>query len=451
LINQFSEFFSKPEYLPSQHRFAVAISGGVDSVVLAHLCHLNNFNFILLHCNFQLRAEESVRDEQFVRELASQYKVEIHVERFNTSGYSNEHKISIQQAARDLRYNWFNQVVQNKKADYTLLAHHANDNTETLLMNFFRGTGLHGLTGMPQFQPYGHCLRPLLHISRNDILNFANEQQLSWVEDSSNASDDYTRNFFRHKVIPEIQTVFPQVENNLQKNIERFSATLELYNVLTQQFISKLEKQLPGNAVQYPVNRLLPLKNTSLLYEIIRRYGFTEKQLPDVIHLLSAETGRYISNKDFRIIRHRHWLIITGVQKSAPVIPIEKDQKVVLFEDKQIQIENSIAERLKINNDTCVAQLDARHIDWPLMLRKWKAGDYFYPLGMKKKKKLARFFIDQKLSKPEKENCWVLESGKKIIWIAGHRIDERFKITSSTKEIVQLTLSNASNVNNSGQ
>jgi tRNA(Ile)-lysidine synthetase, N-terminal domain/tRNA(Ile)-lysidine synthetase, C-terminal domain len=443
LLNQFTAFFNKPEYQPSQHRFAVAISGGIDSVVLAHLCHLSSFNFILLHCNFQLRGKESERDECFVRELAKKYKVDLFVERFDTNGYASEHKISIQEAARDLRYNWFNQIVVNKKAAYTLLAHHANDNIETVLMNFFRGTGLHGLTGIPEFQKRGSCLRPLLHIKRKQIEEFANEHQLLWVEDSSNAKEDYTRNYFRLNLIPEIMTVFPQVENNLLKNIERFSGTQELYNQLTQEFINKLGKKLSGNGIQFPIKRLIPYKHTSLIYEIISKYGFTEKQVPDVVHLLTAETGRYITNSEFRIIKHRHWLIITEVQKTSSIIPFEKGQKLVLFENKQMFIENSKADKLKIMLDPMMAQLDASHIEWPLILRKWKAGDYFYPLGMRKKKKIARFFIDQKLSRVDKENIWVLESASRIIWIVGFRIDDRFKITPSTKDVLQLTLSNA--------
>ena len=443
MLKQFTSFFNKPEYQPSQHRFAVAISGGIDSAVLAHLCYLFHFKFILVHCNFQLRGDESERDECFVRELGKKYKVDVLVERFDTKNYAKEHGISIQEAARDLRYNWFNQIIQNKKANYTLLAHHANDNIETVLMNYFRGTGLKGLTGIPEFQERGLCLRPLLHITRKEIEIFANEHQLSWVEDSSNFKDDYTRNFFRLKLIPEIMSVFPQVETNLLKNIERYSASQKLYNQLTQDFINKLGKKVSGNVIQFPVNRLIQYKDTSLMYEIISKYGFTEKQLPEVVHLLTAESGRYISNNEFRIIKHRHWLIITEVEKTSSIIPIEKDQKIVLFEKGQLLIETSHSDRIKIVQDQLIAQLDVRNIEWPLFLRKWKPGDYFYPLGMHKKKKIARFFIDQKLSKVDKENTWVLESASRIIWIVGLRIDDRFKISPSTKEVLQLTLSNA--------
>jgi tRNA(Ile)-lysidine synthase len=443
LLNQFTSFFKKPEYQPSQHRFAVAISGGVDSVVLAHLCHQAGFNYILLHCNFQLREKESERDEKFVRQLAKQYNVEILVERFDTKEFSNTHKISIQEAARDLRYNWFSQIIKSKKASYTLLAHHANDNIETLLMNFFRGTGLHGLTGIQEYQEKGSCLRPLLHVTRKEIEEYANEHQLSWVEDSSNASDDYTRNYFRLKLIPDITAVFPQVESNLLKNIDRFSASQLLYNQLTEQLISKLEKKLSANTIQFPVNRLVQYKDTSLIYEIIRKYGFTEKQIPDVVQLLTAESGRYVSNKEYRILKHRHWLIISEIQKASSIIPIESEQKLVLFEDKQLFVENLRSEKFKLQEDPLIAQLDGSQIEWPLILRKWKTGDYFYPLGMRKKKKIARFFIDQKLSRIDKENTWILESASRIIWIVGFRIDDRFKITSSTKEILQLTLTNA--------
>ena len=278
------------------------------------------------------------------------------VEHFDTKTYSSSHKISIQEAARDLRYKWFNQIVQNKKASYTLLAHHANDNIETLLMNFFRGTGLQGLTGIQAYQKKGSCLRPLLHVTRKEIEDYANEHQLSWVEDSSNASEDYTRNYFRLKLIPDIAAVFPQIENNLLSNIERFSASQKLYNQLTEQLISKLGK-IAGNTIQFPVNRLIQYKDTSLIFEIIRKYGFTEKQIQDVIQLLTAESGRYISNKEHRIIKHRHWLIISEIQKTSFIVPIEKDQKLILFENKQLYVDHFSSEKIKIEQDSLTAAI----------------------------------------------------------------------------------------------
>jgi tRNA(Ile)-lysidine synthase len=443
LLKQFTEFLNnKAGGTASKNSYAVAVSGGIDSVVLSHLSHLAGIPFVLVHCNFQLRGEESERDEEFVKTLGKKYNVEVLIQKFDTALSAKNNKVSIQEAARELRYNWFQQLIQNKRASYTLLAHHANDNVETLVMNFFRGTGLHGLTSIPEFQSYGSCLRPLLHFTREQIEDFAKEQHLKWVEDSSNASDKYTRNLFRNKILPDIRTVYPQVDNNLLANIDRFKRTDKLYQLLVQGLIKKIEQKTVSGTVQFPVKRLLEYNDTSLIFEIIKQYGFSEKQIPDVMHLLTGESGKYICNDDFRIIRHRHWLIISGLKPDSEIIPVERDANIILFGNKQLQVEVTFPKKIKINKDPLIAQLDSKNITWPLLLRKWKTGDYFYPLGMKKKKKLSRFFIDQKLSKPDKENCWVIESGGRIIWVTGIRIDERFKLTPSTKEVLQLTLSN---------
>jgi tRNA(Ile)-lysidine synthase len=412
----------------------------VDSLVLCELSNRAGLQFAIVHCNFSLRGEESERDEAFVKSLGEKYNVEVFVKKFDTSVYAEENSLSIQEAARKLRYNWFEELRKEGGFAYTLLAHHANDNIETLLMNFFRGTGLEGLTGMPEEKKEAHCLRPMLELRRKDIEAFAKETGLQWVEDSSNSSSKYTRNFFRNELIPQIKEVFPQAEENLLNNIKRLKQTATLHNELVDGLKKKV-CEVRGEEVHIPVLKLMKYKDTSLIYEIIKDYGFTDKAVEEVIKLSDAESGKYITNNQYRIIRHRKWFIISPIATTAETFVVDKEDEVVVFANQQLLIKNLQVEKFGLNKSEAVAQVDAKEIEFPLVLRKWKTGDYFYPLGMHKKKKLSRFFIDQKLSKTDKEKAWVLESHKKIVWIVGHRVDDRFKVTSNTKEVLQFTIS----------
>jgi tRNA(Ile)-lysidine synthase len=418
----------------------LAVSGGVDSLVLCELSNRAGLQFAIVHCNFALRGEESERDEAFVKSLGEKYNVEVFVKKFDTSVYAEENSLSIQEAARKLRYNWFEELRKEGGFAYTLLAHHANDNIETLLMNFFRGTGLEGLTGMPEEKKEAHCLRPMLELRRKDIEAFAKETALQWVEDSSNSSSKYTRNFFRNELIPQIKKVFPQAEENLLNNIKRLKQTATLHNELVDGLKKKV-REVRGEEVHIPVLKLMKYKDTSLIYEIIKDYGFTDKAVEEVIKLSDAESGKYITNNQYRIIRHRKWFIISPIATTAETFVVNKEDEVVVFANQQLLIKNLQVEKFGLNKSEAVAQVDAKEIEFPLVLRKWKTGDYFYPLGMHKKKKLSRFFIDQKLSKTDKEKAWVLESHKKIVWVVGHRVDDRFKVTNSTKEVLQFTIS----------
>ncbi|RYZ50384.1 MAG: tRNA lysidine(34) synthetase TilS, partial [Chitinophagaceae bacterium] len=309
LLPSFSRFFAEKNLSLTQHRFLLAVSGGVDSVVLCALCKEAGLNFAIAHCNFGLRGEESNRDEAFVRSLGEHYGVAVFIQKFDTAAFAAEQKLSIQEAARNLRYDWFDSLRQDHGFVYTLLAHHANDNIETVLMNFFRGTGLEGLTGMPDENRERACLRPMLHVKRSEILAYAAEHNLQWVEDSSNASSKYTRNFFRNEIIPQLQTVFPQVEENLVHNIHRMQGTAALYN----EQVAALKKkvcEIKGEEVHIPVLKLLQYRHTSLLYEIIKDYGFAESYVAELLKLADAASGKYIANEAWRIIRHRAWFII---------------------------------------------------------------------------------------------------------------------------------------------
>jgi tRNA(Ile)-lysidine synthase len=289
---------------------------------------------------------------------------------------------------------------------------------------------------------HGNIIRPLLFAKKEELIEFAKENNLSYVEDSSNVSDKYTRNYFRNQLIPSVQKVFPQVEDNLLNNIQRFKDIETLY----QQSIELHKKKLlekKGEEIHIPVLKLFksdPLP--TIVYEIIKDFGFTSNQTEDVIKLLNSDSGKYVQSHTHKIIKNRNWLIITSsLTTVAENILIEEEDKVVEFLNGKLEMKQISAAGYKLSGSESIAQLDSDEIKFPLLLRKWKQGDYFYPLGMKKKKKLSRFFIDQKLSLTEKENIWLLEMNKKIIWIVGKRIDDRFKITPKTKNILKISLS----------
>jgi tRNA(Ile)-lysidine synthase len=442
LLSQFQQQLSKYHLLHSKQQVLIAVSGGLDSIVLTDLAFKSSINFSISHCNFQLRAEESSRDEQFARELAAKYNCPLFIRAFDTKTFAAANKLSIQEAARKLRYDYFEELRKEHSFSYTFVAHHANDRIETLLMNFFRGTGLEGLTGMPQYnKDQAHTLRPLLSFKREDITKYALENNLSWVEDSSNESSKYTRNYFRNELLPQIKKVYPAVEDNLLNNIERFTKTANLYN----EVVGELKQHIcvkKGSEVHIPILKLVHYTGTSLLYEIIKDYGFSEKQVEEINKLTSADSGKYVSNENWQVIRHRRWLIIAPVMHPSSTLVIDEISETVTYPEGILHITKKNAAKVKVNNNPLVAQLDAREIEWPLVLRKFRQGDYFYPLGMRKKKKLSRFFIDTKLSKADKENVWVLESNSRILWVVGLRIDDRFKITGKTKQALEISVSN---------
>ena len=468
LLQQFQAYWKEKfgQLSPANCHLLLAVSGGIDSVVLTDLMYKSGFQFTIAHCNFKLRDEESERDETFVKVLAQQYNKPIIVKSFNTQEYATQHKISIQEAARKLRYDWFeavlkddsrkmtddrimgdslNAVLGNEKKLSTVnsttvnffiaTGHHANDNIETLLINFFRGTGIGGLHGILPRQK--NIIRPLLFAKREAIQQYALENNLNWVEDSSNTSDKYTRNFFRQHIIPAVKEVYTNAEDNLLQNIQRLGEAEQLYNQAVALHKKKL-LETKGNEVHIPVLKLQKTEPlNTILWEIIKDFHFTAAQTAEVKKLLNAENGKYVASATHRVIKNRNWLIVAPLQTEvAAHILIEKEDKEVVYEDGMLSFKKLSSVNYQPSISPAVAILDAAQIQYPLSLRKWQQGDYFYPLGMKKKKKLSKFFIDLKLSKTDKEKVWVLEMNKKIIWVVGYRIDDRFKITPATKDIL---------------
>ncbi|MEI8073519.1 MAG: tRNA lysidine(34) synthetase TilS [Bacteroidota bacterium] len=445
-----------------QHQFAdlntgnchllLAVSGGVDSVVLTDLVAKSGFSFSIAHCNFKLRGKDSERDALFVSSLKG--ATDIFIKEFDTESFAVENKIAIQEAARKLRYNWFQDLMDeqqircnsSKQGDtffgkqvLLVTAHHADDNIETVLMNFFRGTGILGLRGILPYQRERLLIRPLLPFRKKELISYATENQLTFVEDISNNSDKYTRNFFRNQLIPQIQNIFPEAEENILENIEKMREVATIYQDAIANQIEKLVVK-SGKEIHIPILKLKQQKTlTTIVWEIAKTYGFGAGQVAEIIKIMDSDNGAFISSETHRIIRNRKWLIIAPKEiKDSLHYIIEAG--VEHFEFSKGSLGLSLINKYpdQINQNSTEAFLDLKKIQFPLLLRKPSAGDYFYPLGMQKKKKISRFLIDQKLSKTQKEDCWIIESNKKIVWVIGYRIDDRFKLLSDTKQSLHI-------------
>lgn len=412
----------------------LAVSGGLDSVALAELCHDAKLDFAIAHCNFNLRGGESDGDEQFVKELADRLGVKIYTQAFQTEKYAEENGISVQMAARDLRYQWFEEVSKKNYFDYILTAHHANDNLETFLINLIRGTGPEGLTGMSEKN--NKVIRPLLSFSRSQLEKFVKGNDLSWREDSSNASDKYTRNKIRHHIVPVMMELNPQLLESFAKTQDHLRENLDLVEDYISLLYPKLvHKDLYGYQIDLDFLKKIPSRN-QILYQLLKSFGFTEWN--DVYKLVDAQVGKVVYSQTHRLIKDREKLLLT--EKKA-----KTGKKEYIFDkhDKFLMLPGGI---LRISKTTGIDKTSQNSIfvskdklHFPLTIRRWEKGDYFYPFGMNGKKKLKDFFKDEKFSIPEKENTLILCSGDEIVWVINHRADDRFKITSEEEDILQIS------------
>ncbi len=440
LLEKFIAYIKSESLFQQNDHILIAVSGGADSTVLCELMHKANFTFTIAHCNFKLRGAESDRDELFVKNLSEKYKVAFFVKHFETQKIAADTKKSIEETARDLRYTWFKELIIEHNLKNIATAHHADDNIETVLMNFFRGTGIKGLRGILPEQT--NIIRPILFAKRNEIESYAAENSLEFVTDSSNATNDYTRNYFRNELIPAIVKVYPEAKQNILHNIDRFRDIALLYEEKIKEVKSKIiEKR--GEEIHIPVLKLAKTKSLqTIIYEIISAYDFTTQQIGEVEKLLISESGKFILSPTHRMLKNRNWLIISPLQVNdiSSLHVIESANSEINFSAGKLKI-TSIEKPESLLTDTNTCYISTKELVYPLILRKWKIGDYFYPLGMQKKKKLSRFFIDQKLSLMQKENVWVLETNKRIVWVVGLRMDDRFKVSDTSGQyIVKLSL-----------
>ena len=418
----------------TESKILVAVSGGVDSVVLAHLCRKIGLDISLAHCNFRLRDEESEGDEEFVIEMADALDLQVFIEDFETEAYANEKKISIQMAARELRYNWFDELCQTLHFDYIFTAHHANDNLETVLINFIRGTGLQGLTGIPD---KNECIvRPLLPFSRTQIEEFARENKLTWREDSSNQSLKYVRNKVRLEVIPKLLELNPQLLDSFAKTRSHLQQSAELIEDYMSVLFPQIAKE-EDFGYSFKIKLLQTLPNSkAVMYALFKSFGFTEWE--DVHDLLEAQPGKMVYSKTHRLIKDREDLLLTMIpENSAKSFEIKENEEVVMLPVGIFHFEE-VAKISKAQENKTIF-VDSSKLKFPLLVRKWQRGDYFYPFGMQGKKKLSKFFKDEKLSLPQKENCWLLCSGGEIVWVIGLRADARFAIDEGTKRILRIS------------
>ncbi|NQX84637.1 MAG: tRNA lysidine(34) synthetase TilS [Flavobacteriaceae bacterium] len=413
----------------------VALSGGLDSVVLAYLCKTIGLDMVFAHCNFKLRNEESDRDAKFVYALGSKLNVETFIENFDTIAYAKSNKCSIQVAARTLRYQWFKTLSLQLKCDYILTAHHADDNLETFFIHVLRGTGLEGLLGIPEVN--ANVIRPLLCFSRTDIMAYAKHANIAWREDSSNASVKYLRNKLRHEVIPILKGINPQLLQNFDKTISHLKASQSIINTSIHH-ISKHVIRQKGSQLYLDIEKIQNLDHPkAYMYEILKNYGFTEWD--DVVNLLEANSGKFVMSEDWRLIKDRKELILAKkVIEPFKTKCITKNDSSIALPIGTLYIEKVDNTRGSAHSD-CI-YVDADTLQFPLSVRTKKEGDVFFPLGMKGRKKLSKYFKDEKLSLIEKEQILLICSEDAIVWVIGKRADQRFSVQPKSRNILKISL-----------
>ncbi len=416
-------------------KLLLAISGGVDSVALARLCVSLGLDVSLAHCNFHLRENHSVVDQKFVEDLAKQLNVPLFVKEFDTIAYANKQKISIQIAARELRYNWFSELLQTQKMDFVLTAHHLDDSIETFIINLCRATGIQGLSGIPVVN--NNIIRPLLCFTRDQIMEFMLANDFAWTEDHTNAQDKYLRNNIRHNIIPLLKDLSANFTESFALTQEHLLQSVSLIQDAQRQAFEKVAIK-KDHGIYFDIEKTKQLSNPkAYLFEWLHSYGFTAWN--DILHLLEhSSSGKVIPGKGYVLLKDRKYLIL-------------KKSSALIFEDTKsyiIQNNTHITEPINLSMqsldtmemDSCFEKvyIDADKLTMPLIVRTVQSGDRFIPLGMKGTKKVSKFLKDQKIDLFQKKQTWVVISADQIVWVVGHRLDERFKVTNTTNNIIKL-------------
>ncbi|MCK5825213.1 MAG: tRNA lysidine(34) synthetase TilS [Ichthyobacteriaceae bacterium] len=440
MIEDLKKHLQKNFNFLTNKKVLIGISGGLDSIILTELLlklRINlNLTIELAHVNFKLRGDESDKDEEFVAEFAKKHSLKLHKVSFETEKIAKTDKKSIELCARDLRYNWFSKLISENNLNYIAVAHHLNDNVETILHNLSRGTGIAGITGMKNIN--GNIIRPLLIFSRKNIKDYAVNNNINWREDLSNSQTIYTRNKIRHELVPVFEKLNPSFLESFAQTIENLKQT----ESIQEKYINITEQDFWTERKGYSEINIEKLKqltaSKTLLREKLMQFGFDN--VDDIYNSFNSESGKIFLSKTHRVVKDRTHFIITPI--------INNTDKVVSEIEIPINIEK-ITIPIKIDfstsstpefNKNYIANLDLEKLTFPLKLRKWKEGDYFYPIGMQGKKKLSKYFKDEKYSLLEKENQWILESNGNIIWIVGKRLDNRFKVSGSTTKVFKCKL-----------
>lgn len=414
----------------------IACSGGMDSIVLMHLMYELNFSITLAHCNFQLRDKESDLDEKFVLDQGKKFNLPVLTKHFETKINAQKGNKSIQMAARDLRYHWFEELIQNNDFDFLLTAHHADDSLETFLINLSRGTGLDGLTGIPVIN--NKVIRPLLPLTRKQLENYAKQNKLIWREDKSNIETKYLRNKLRHNIIPLLKELNPNFMNSFVGTVENLKGSQQII----KETVHKLKKEIienNENIIKINISKINRLANPKVyLFELLKEYGFAEWN--DIANLLNAQSGKRIYSSRYRLLKDRSELYLSKITVKTENKEFKIEESRIEFSNKHFRLKLEKSEKLSFDdNIKRIIYIDKALLKFPLIVRKWEKGDYFYPIGMQGRKKLSKFFKDEKLSIIDKEETWLLCSANNdIIWIIEKRLDNRFKITNDTTEILKI-------------
>jgi tRNA(Ile)-lysidine synthase len=433
-VARFVNFIEQNALFAPGNKVLAAVSGGADSVLMSHLLKAAGINFGIAHCNFQLRGDEAMRDQEFCQSLALKLRVPFHTINFDTTAYAAANKISIQMAARDLRYQWFDTLSRQHGYQSIALAHHQNDTIETILLNLTRGTGIAGLHGI--LPKNGILVRPLLFLTRDEINKTVSDNKLDFVEDSSNASAKYARNKIRLEVIPRLKELNPSLEKTFENNLKHFR-DLEL--LLENQVAGLKETILHHGAGEIfllvaDVKKLNPAR--LLLFKLLQEYGFNETTVDDVLSVLDKHPGRVFESAGYLLVLDRDRLIIKQKKAGGP------EEAIIDINDHEAQFGayklNLLHDDspLIVKDNAMATSVDAALLVYPLTIRNWHQGDYFFPMGMKGRKKLSDYFINQKLSLHQKQDVPLLVNGNgDIIWVGGYRLDERYKVNNNTKKV----------------
>ncbi|MRR19573.1 tRNA lysidine(34) synthetase TilS [bacterium] len=439
MLQRFLNFAEQARLFSRSSRVLLAVSGGVDSMVMASLFRESGTAHAIAHCNFSLRGEESDGDEKFVAAYAAEYGIPFFTRRFDTMAHAATEKISVQMAARELRYEWFSSLVSLEGYDAVAVAHNLNDNVETFLINLLRGTGINGLTGMSQH--HNGVIRPLLFATRDEIAAFASENRIVFREDSSNAQVKYTRNRIRHLVIPEMEKVNPGAINAMTDTMKHLASDSQILDFYIGGLRESLFRSAPGGVSEVEIKDLLALKPLAPhIYGLFKKFGLSPGQIDEVIALLGSQTGRYLCTTTHRLLCDRGRIIIARRDEEEPAdfnfSSLDEMRMSGLF--TELRIMEPSDDPLPVSPLTACLDLD--RISFPVTVRTWGPGDRFMPLGMKQMKKISDFLIDMKIPVTAKEKVLLLLSGDEVMWVMGYRIDDRFRVTGHSEKILVLTV-----------